>query len=306
MPVTADEIAAVRSFNRCYTRIIGVLGEGLLHTPYSLTEARVIFELGRREVAEVAALRRDLDLDPGYLSRMLARFESDGLIVRERAPGDARRQVARLTPAGRDVQEMLDKRAGEDIGALLERVPQTDRARLLTAMRTVQNLLAEPAPRSPVVLRQPRPGDLGWVVQRNGELYAAEYGWDHTYEALVARIVADFAADHDPGRERAWIAELDGERVGAVFCVRREETVAQLRLLLVEPSARGRGVGTRLVDECLRFAAGAGYAEMMLWTNDCLTAARRVYERAGFVLESQEPHHSFGRDLVGQYWRRPL
>ncbi|WP_241661497.1 bifunctional helix-turn-helix transcriptional regulator/GNAT family N-acetyltransferase [Thermomonospora catenispora] len=306
MPVTTDEIAAVRSFNRCYTQIIGVLGEGLLHTPYSLTEARVLFELGRREITQVAELRRDLGLDPGYLSRMLARFESDGLIVRERAPEDARRQVVRLTPAGRRVRETLDGRAREDVGALLERVPEGERPRLLEAMRTVQRLLTGPAPRSSIVLREPRPGDLGWMVERNGALYAAEHGWDHTYEALVARIVADFAADHDPRRERVWIAELDGERAGAVMCVRREETVAQLRLLLVEPFARGRGVGTRLVEECLRFAAEAGYTEMMLWTNDCLTAARRIYERAGFELESEEPHHSFGQDLVGQYWRRSL
>ncbi|HEX2312378.1 MAG TPA: helix-turn-helix domain-containing GNAT family N-acetyltransferase [Thermomonospora sp.] len=307
MPVPAADIAAVRGFNRFYTGVIGVLGEGMLRSPYSLTEARVVFELGRRERTEVVALRRDLGLDPGYLSRMLTRFENDGLVVRERSADDARRQVVRLTPAGRDLYATLDRRSSEDIGALLERLPGPRRRRLLDAMRTVEGILGAPSDgKEPCVLRPLRPGDLGWVVQRNGALYAEEYGWDSTYEALVARIVADYVEHHDPERENAWIAEAGGEPVGCVFCVRKDDRTAQLRLLLVEPSARGLGVGTRLVDECLRFAAGAGYAEMMLWTNDCLDAARRVYQRAGFVLESEEPHHSFGRDLVGQIWRRPL
>lgn len=306
MTVAAADIAAVRRFNRFYTGVIGVLGEGLVRTPYSLTEARVIFELAQREATEVVALRRDLGLDPGYLSRMLARFESDGLVTRERSAGDARRQVVRLTRAGRDACALLDERSSEDVGAMLARLPAGRRSRLIAAMRTVRRLLQEPPGPDECVLRPPRPGDFGWVVQRNGALYAEEHGWDHTFEALVARIVADFAEDHDPRREAAWIAELDGEPVGCVFCVRRDDTVAQLRLLLVEPSARGMGVGSRLVDECLRFAAGAGYCEIMLWTNDCLEAARRIYQRAGFELESEEPHHSFGRDLVGQYWRRRL
>ncbi|SEG07054.1 DNA-binding transcriptional regulator, MarR family [Thermomonospora echinospora] len=306
MSVTTGDIAAVRRFNRFYTGVIGVLGEGLVRTPYSLTEARVIFELAQREATEVVALRRDLDLDPGYLSRMLARFESQGLVARERSAEDARRQVVRLTGTGRDVYAMLDERSSQDIEAMLARLPAGRRDRLIGAMRTLQHLLQEPAGRGECVLRPPRPGDFGWVVQRNGALYAEEYGWDRTYEALVARIVAGFAEDHDPRREAAWIAELDGEPVGSVFCVRKDDTTAQLRLLLVEPSARGTGIGSRLVDECLRFAKGAGYAEIMLWTNDCLADARRVYQRAGFELRDEEPHHSFGHDLVGQYWGRPL
>lgn len=308
MTVSAAEVAAARAFNRFYTTLIGVLGEGLLRTPYSLTEARVLFELAQREEAEVVLLRRALDLDPGYLSRMLARFEADGLIVRARSADDARRQVARLTAAGREVFERLDRLSAEDVGALLGRVPQARRPQLIAAMRTIQELLADP-PRRPsrqVDLRPPRAGDFGWVVQRNGAVYAAEYGWDSTYEALVARIVAGYIEQHDPARESAWLADLDGEPVGCVFCVRKDDAVAQLRLLLVDPRARGMGIGERLVAECLRFAAGAGYGEIMLWTNDCLTAARRIYERAGFELERQEPHHSFGQDLTGQFWRRRL
>jgi DNA-binding MarR family transcriptional regulator/GNAT superfamily N-acetyltransferase len=300
-------VAAVRDFNRFYTRVIGVLSEGLVRTPYSLTEARVIFELAQRDRTEVTALRRDLDLDPGYLSRMLGRFESDGLVARETSTVDARRQVVRLTKQGRAAYRTLDHRSAEDVGRLLGRLDDGQQRRLLAAMTEVRDLL-DGAPKQPpeLTLREPGPGDLGWVVARNGAIYAAEYGWDATYEALVARIVADFVEHRDPERERGWIAELDGERVGCVFCVKADTTTAKLRLLLVEPAARGNGVGGRLVDECVRFARGAGYTAMTLWTNDVLRAARRSYERAGFTLVAREPHHSFGHDLVGETWRRTL
>ncbi len=309
-------VQAVRAFNRFYTSVIGVLHEGLLRTPYTLTEARVVFELAQRgpgEHSEVSELRRALDLDAGYLSRLLARFEADGLVARRPAAGDARKQVVRLTDQGRQVFAMLDARSAEEIRALLQDLPDADLARLLAAMATIRELLEDPAlpavasprPRT-VVLRAPEPGEYGWVVARHGALYAAEYGWDATFEALVARIVADHLTGHDPRREAAWIAELDGRPAGCVFCVARDAATAQLRILLVEPGARGLGIGTRLVGECLRFARDAGYERITLWTNDVLTAARRIYEAAGFELVEQEAHHSFGQDLVGQYWSKTL
>ncbi len=323
MPSDTARVAAVRDFNRFYTRVIGVLSEGLVRTPYSLTEARVIFELAQRDRTEVTALRRDLGLDPGYLSRMLGRFESDGLVAREMSTVDARRQVVGLTDQGHQAFKTLDHRSAEDIGRLLDRLDEGQQRRLLAAMAEVRGLLdgertrgrgpepeRKPGPARALTLREPGPGDLGWVVARNGAIYAEEYGWDATYEALVARIVADFVEHRDPARERGWIAELDGERVGCVFCVKAHETAddttAKLRLLLVEPAARGTGVGGRLVDECLEFARGAGYTAMTLWTNDVLRAARRIYQRAGFTLVDSEPHHSFGHDLVGETWRRAL
>jgi DNA-binding MarR family transcriptional regulator/GNAT superfamily N-acetyltransferase len=305
-PVDEAAVATVRGFNRFYTGVIGVLHEGLVGTPYSLTEARVIFELAQREATQVAELRRALDLDGGYLSRMLTRFEASGLVTKERSPADARRQIIRLTASGRDAYKTLDQRADEEIRALLAELGGDRRRRLIAAMETVQGVLGD-APRPPAyVLRPLRPGDIGWVVHRHGLLYAEEYGWDHTFEALVARIVADYVEQRDPRREAAWIAEVDGEPAGSIFCVRKDDEVAQLRLLLVDPRVRGMGIGGRLVRECLRFAATAGYSQIMLWTNDVLTAARRVYERAGFELESEEAHRSFGHDLVGQFWRRGL
>ncbi|WUI02274.1 helix-turn-helix domain-containing GNAT family N-acetyltransferase [Spirillospora sp. NBC_00431] len=309
MAVTDADIGTVRAFNRFYTGVIGVLAEGFVRSPYSLTEARVIFELAQREDTEVLALRRALGLDAGYLSRMLTRFEADGLLTRERSPGDARRQVVRLTPRGREVFASLDEGAVTEIRGLLDGLPAADRHRLLAAMRTVQGILGD-RPRRPagdVVLRPLRPGDLGWVVERNGALYDVECGWDRTYEALVAKVVSDYVQDHDPERENAWIAESGGVRVGGVFCVRRDDGVAQLRLLHVEPEARGLGVGARLVDECVRFAAGAGYTEMMLWTTALQRPAHRVYERAGFVLEEEEaPVECFGGVVRGQVWRKKL
>jgi DNA-binding MarR family transcriptional regulator/GNAT superfamily N-acetyltransferase len=288
-----------------------VLDEGLLHSPYSVTEARVIFELAQRELTHLADLRRDLGIDAGYMSRITARLEADGLVLRERSSTDARRQVLRLTEQGRAVFDMLDGRSAEQATQLLGRMPDPVQRRVVAAMDTIRAAFGDGATSaatspSTVVLRPPGPGDLGWVVARHGSLYAAEYGWDETFEGLVARIVGDFAADHDPRREAVWIAEIDGEPVGCVFCVAADETTAKLRLLLVEPTARGRGVGRRLVDECVRFARRAGYRSMVLWTNDVLVSARRIYEAAGFTLVDEDPHHSFGHDLVGQHWSLEL
>lgn len=303
---SSEAVAAFRSFNRFYTNLIGVLKEGVHRTPYSLTEARVIFELAQDGVMETADLRRTLNLDAGYLSRILARLESEGLARRQRSSSDRRRQTISLTRHGRSAFKALDRRSSEEVRALLTPLTVEDQHRLLGATELIRTILDD-APRSfSYLLRPPVPGDYGWVVNRHGVLYAHEYGWDESFEALVARIVADYIDHRDLRREGAWIAEMDGEPVGCVFCVRREEKVAQLRLMLVEPRARGRGIGTRLVQECLRFAGRVGYERIMLWTNDVLHDARRVYERAGFELIESEEHHSFGRDLIGQYWSRSL
>jgi DNA-binding MarR family transcriptional regulator/GNAT superfamily N-acetyltransferase len=305
-------VAEVRAFTRFYTAVIGVLDEGLLGTPYSVTEARVLFELAQSDATDVADLRRGLRLDSGYMSRIAARLEADGLVTRAPSGRDARRQVLALTPRGREVFADLDARSADQVAHLLDKLGEADQERLVTAMGTVRSMLGAaqgdglPATARTVVLREPGPGDLGWVVARHGSVYAAEYGWNAEFEGLVARIVADYAAAHDPRREAAWIAELDGEPVGCVFCVARDDTTAQLRILLVDPAARGLGIGARLVAECLRFATAAGYESMMLWTNDVLTSARRIYEAAGFRLVDEEPHHSFGQDLVGQVWERRL
>jgi DNA-binding MarR family transcriptional regulator/GNAT superfamily N-acetyltransferase len=304
--VTDAEVAAVRDFNRFYTNVLGWLREGLLDTPYSLTEARVIFELAREDQTEAGQLRRWLDIDAGYLSRILARFEADGIVGRSRSPQDARRQVIGLTATGRAVFAKLDALSASQVRGLLAGLPAGRRASLLSGMAGIREALDGAPGRDTLVLRAPVPGELGWVVQRNGARYAAEYGWDESYEALVARIVADYAARADHKREAAWIAELDGQPAGCVFCMRKSDDVAQLRLLLVEPHLRGRGIGERLVAECVAFARRTGYREIVLWTNDVLHAARRIYQRAGFELVSSEEHHSFGHDLVAQDWRLPL
>ena len=304
---TVDRVAAVRAFNRFYTRRIGVLGEGFLRTPHSLTEARVLYELGRRDVVEVAELRRDLEIDAGYLSRLLSRLEEQALVTRERSKEDGRRQRVRLTEAGGAAFAELDGRSAAEIGELLDGLGEERQRRLVAAMQVIAGLLDDdPRADAAVVLRAPHPGDYGWIVQRHGAQYAEEYGWDETFEALVARIVADYAEHHDPRREAAWIAEVDGEPVGCVLCVRKDDATAQLRLLLVDPRARGRGIGGRLIDECLRFARRTGYEQIVLWTNDVLHAARRLYERAGFELVDSGEHHAFGHDLVEQTWSRGL
>jgi DNA-binding MarR family transcriptional regulator/GNAT superfamily N-acetyltransferase len=304
--MSIDQVAEVRGFNRFYTRVLGLLEEGLAHTAYSLTEARVLFEVAHNEPAGVADLRRRLGVDAGYLSRILARFESAGLVVRERAADDARRQLVRLTPRGRSEFADLDARSAADVRRLLDSVSEPGQQRLSDAMRTIESLLTDRAGRAKPVLRELRAGDLGWVVERHGVLYAAEYGWDDTFEALVARIVADYVDQRDPRRDNAWIAEVDGERVGTVFCVHRDAAVAQLRLLIVEPSARGMGIGSSLVDACVEFARDAGYREMVLWTNSILADARRIYQRAGFELVDEAPNPAFGQKLTAQNWRLAL
>ncbi|MEN3535657.1 helix-turn-helix domain-containing GNAT family N-acetyltransferase [Microbispora sp. ZYX-F-249] len=301
-----DIVPEVRAFNRFYTSVIGVLGAGMHDTPYSLTEARVLFELGTRESADTAGIRGMLGLDAGYLSRILTRFETDGLVSRERSAEDARRQVVRLTPKGRDTFAVLDRRSATEIETLLAKLTDPERRRLVSAMATVRSLLEPAERREPYVIRPPRAGDLGWVVHRHGALYGQEYGWGVAFEALVARIVADYVEDHDPRREGCWIAEVRGEPVGSVFCVRKDDTTAQLRLLLVEPSARGMGIGGRLVEECLRFAAAAGYRRIMLWTRDVLASARRIYQAAGFELLEQHPGEESGTLVNDQIWGRDL
>lgn len=306
--IEAKRVAAVRAFTRSYTSVIDVLQEGLLRSPYTLAEARVLFELAHRTPVEVAEVRSVLGLDGGYLSRMLARFETDGLLTRRSSPDDARRQVVVLTDQGVGVARMLEDRSDEQVRGLLAPLGESDQRRLVAAMEAIRSLLAPGAGgvRAPVALRPPGPGDYGWVVQRHGALYAAEYGWNETFEALVARIVADYVERRDASREAAWIAELDGAPAGCVFCVCADDDTARVRILLVEPAARGRGIGALLVQECLRFARTAGYRRITLWTNDVLVAARRIYEAAGFELVDEEPHRSFGHDLVGQRWARDL
>ncbi|MEV6940905.1 helix-turn-helix domain-containing GNAT family N-acetyltransferase [Streptomyces sp. NPDC051172] len=300
----------IRTFNRFYTNVIGALDYSRqLYAPYTLTESRVLYELAHSPRTDAADLRAELSLDAGYLSRILNKFEEDGLIERTPSAGDSRRRRVSLTPRGRETAALLAERANESVGALLSTVPSAERPRLAEAMRAVREILSEGrAPRrEDVVLREPGPGDLGWIVQRNAALYAAEYGFNADYEGLVARIVADFAEDHDPHLERVWIAELDGRPVGCVMCVRDEAPgTARLRLLLVEPDARGLGIGDQLVRAVVDFARGVGHRELVLWTNDVLAAARRIYQRHGFVLVAEKPHRSFGKDLNGQDWRLDL
>jgi DNA-binding MarR family transcriptional regulator/GNAT superfamily N-acetyltransferase len=299
-------IAQVRSFNRFYTSVIGVLDEGLLSTPYTLTEARLLFELAQRPESEVGRLREQLNLDAGYLSRLLGKFETAGLVERARSQTDARRQVVRLTPEGRAVFETLDGRSVAEIRDLLDKLPTEQRHRLLAAMGTIQDVLDPQRSPEPYTLRGLRAGDLGWVTERHAVYYAEEFGFDLTYEALVGKVAAGYAEQADPAWENAWIAELDREPVGSVFCMRATEGVAQLRLLLLERQARGLGIGARLVEECLRFAREAGYTEMILWTVAGLPASRHLYVKAGFELESELPEHRFGQDIVGQWWRLRL
>ena len=299
-------IAAVRRFNRFYTRQIGVLGD-YLDSPFSLTETRVLYELAHREGLTAAVLAVELGLDAGYLSRILRRFEHRGYLQRARSKADGRRAHLTLTPRGRKAFAPLDVRSRDEVGALLGRLPAAKQERLVEALRTVEDLLAAPAERpSHYVLRAHQPGDMGWVVHRHAVLYTEEFGWNEEFEALVAGVVADFVKRYDPRRDRCWIAEKDGQPLGSVFCVKRSKSVAQLRLLLLEPSARGVGLGARLVDECVRFARGAGYRTLTLWTNSVLVAARHLYQAAGFKLVASEPHHSFGHDLVGETWELRL
>ncbi|MFG1701757.1 GNAT family N-acetyltransferase [Nonomuraea sp. M3C6] len=301
--LTEARVSEVRVFNRFYTKVIGALQAGMLDSPYSLTEVRVLFELARAELMETGDLRGLLDLDAGYLSRILTRLDGDGLIVRERSASDARRQLVRLTPAGSGTFAGLDRRSAEEVERLLSGLAEEDQQRLVASMATIRRLLGSAGSgREPYVIRPPRTGDLGWVAYRHGVLYSEEYGWGTGFEQLVAGIVAGF----DFSRDAGWIAEVDGERAGCVFCVRQDDTTAKLRLLLVEPSARGLGLGRRLVEECLRHARAEGYKRITLWTRDCLVSARRIYQAAGFELESEEQGRENGIELIEQVWSRDL
>jgi DNA-binding MarR family transcriptional regulator/GNAT superfamily N-acetyltransferase len=302
-----QRVEAVRRFNRFYTQRIGALREGLLGNPFSLTEARVIYELARHERVTAAELGKELGLDAGYLSRILHRFRRQGLVEAQPCESDGRRSLLALTEAGRAAFFRLDTASRGEVGAMLARLPPSEQQRLVSAMDTIEEVLGgRPEPRVPYVLRSHQPGDIGWVVHRHGVLYAEEYGWDERFEALVAEVAAKFIQNFNPRRERCWIAEREGEIVGSVFLVEASAEVAQLRLLLVEPKARGLGIGRRLVDECIRFARRTGYRRMTLWTQSVLHAARRIYENAGFRLVREEPHNHFGPDLVSQVWEMDL
>ncbi|MEO7908951.1 MAG: helix-turn-helix domain-containing GNAT family N-acetyltransferase [Roseiflexaceae bacterium] len=302
-----QRVAAIRRFNRFYTHQIGVLNEGLLNSLFTLAEARVIYELAHHEQTTAGALGSQLGLDAGYLSRMLQSFKRRGLIDTQADADDRRQRVLRLTQAGQEAFAVLNARSYSQIEAMLNQLAFGDQQRLVAAMRSIEDLLgARPESAVPYILRPHQPGDIGWVVHRHGLLYAAEYGWDERFEALVASVVAHFIQDYDPKRERCWIAEMNGEIVGSVFLVKQSDSVAKLRLLLVEPKARGLGIGTRLVGECMRLARQLGYTTLTLWTNSVLLSARHIYVQAGFQLVSQEPHHSFGRDLVGETWELAL
>jgi DNA-binding MarR family transcriptional regulator/GNAT superfamily N-acetyltransferase len=303
--VDPGRVAAVRRFNRYYTRRIGVLDEGLLHSPYSLTEVRVLYELAHASGLTARDLARGLGLDAGYLSRILQAFEKRGFVTRGTAADDARQRPLGLTAEGRRAFAPLDRRSQKEIAAMLTPIAEAEQARLTGAMGAIERILDGTA-EGPFVLRTHRPGDMGWVVQAHGEIYFREYGWDERFEALVAHIAAAFIDKFDASRERCWIAERDGERVGSVFLVRKSAAVAKLRLLIVDPKARGAGLGKLLVGECIRFARECGYRTITLWTQQNLTAARRIYEAAGFKLVEREKHAMFGVPLVGETWELDL
>lgn len=304
------QVELVRRFNRFYTRKIGVLEEGLLASPFTLTQARILFELGTRQTTTAGELIDILGLDPGYLSRILQSFVQKRLVTRERSMEDGRRAQLSLTAKGRRAFGELDRKSRASTGDLVSPLSPSQRKRLLGAMQALQETLSEPdAARTPVItIREHQIGDMGWAIEQHGRLYAEEFGWNGEFEALVATLFARFAANRDPASERFWVAEVNAERVGCVFVVRNEKDprAAQLRCLLVDPRARGLGLGRRLVDECIQFARSVGYERMLLWTNDVLTAARRIYGSAGFSLVEESPHRSFGHDLVGQVWARTL
>jgi DNA-binding MarR family transcriptional regulator/GNAT superfamily N-acetyltransferase len=299
----AARVDAMRRFNRFYTRKIGVLQEGLLRSPFSLAEARVLYEVAHRDRPRAAELGKELGLDAGYLSRILRGLRKRGLVDRRPSEADGRTSLLGLTRRGKAAFATLDERSRQEIGAMLTPLPSPGQSRLVEAMGTIERLLGgSPRTAAPYLLRSHQPGDMGWVVHRHGVLYAQEYGWDERFEGLVAEIVARFVKGFDPRRERCWMAEREGEVVGSVFLVKQSATVARLRLMLVEPRARGLGIGTRLAGECIRFARQAGYRKITLWTNSVLKAARHIYEQSGFRLVHEGPHTSFGHDLVGETW----
>jgi DNA-binding MarR family transcriptional regulator/GNAT superfamily N-acetyltransferase len=306
-PNSDHQISAVRAFNRFYTRRLGVLGQQLLKSPFSLSEARVLYELANRADPAAKEIGIELGLDPGYLSRIILNFDETGLITRKPLATDRRQYRLSLTARGRQAFAKLDRNSHDEVADMLATLPRGGRERLVAAMAAIERLLDPsevPAPRA--ILREPRPGDMGWVVQSHGSLYAGEYGFDSSFEGLVAEIAARFLASFDASRERCWIAELDGTQVGSVFLVRHSDDVAKLRLLLVDPAGRGQGLGQRLVAECIAFARACGYRKITLWTQSILVAARKIYQQAGFALVATEPHRSFGQSLIGETWELKL
>lgn len=301
MDLLADDIDAIRQFNRAYTRRIGLLNRGLLDSEFSLVEARILYELAYRETSTAAELAAFLTLDPGYLSRLLSGLAKCGFVSRAPSEQDRRALALRLTSAGRDAFAELDRRSKAEVGEMLGGLSTARRRELIGAMATVERHL-NGGKAVEIRIRTHEPGDLGWIVERHGAVYARDYGFDSGFEALVAEIAAKFLKDFEPARERCWIAELDGRPVGSVMLVRESHEIAKLRLLLVEAEARGLGLGRQLVETCLAFARAAGYREVALWTNSILDEARGLYESLGFTLLKETPHHSFGRDLVGQDW----
>ncbi|ELX09346.1 putative transcriptional regulator protein [Janthinobacterium sp. HH01] len=310
VPVADDRVAAVRSFNRFFTRQIGVLREGLLHSEYTLTEMRVLYELAHHGDQPAAVLGRDLGLDRGYLSRILAKFEGAGLVSRVPSATDGRTKLLHMTARGRAVYEPLDRRSREEVGDLLARFGESDQLRMLDAMQTIQQLLDESSGlkyAQPFVLRPHRAGDMAWITRRHGALYTSEQGWDDSFETLVGEICADFERHFDPALEQCWIAEMAGQPVGSIALARSgEEGVGKLRLLLVDEPARGYGLGSRLVDECHRFARAAGYRKMRLWTTDQQKEARRIYLGKGYALVAEEPVFAFGQRMVNETWELDL
>jgi DNA-binding MarR family transcriptional regulator/N-acetylglutamate synthase-like GNAT family acetyltransferase len=322
-----EHVATVRAFNRFYTRRIGLLNGAILASEFSLPEMRVLWEISHKDWITAKEIEQRLGMDRGYVSRIINAFQEGGLVTSEANAHDGRVKNLKLTRKGLHRMLAFEKRSSAEIHGIIGKLPGGGQDRLVAAMRTIESLLEPPestvesllasrgaaagsrAPHegaSPIVLREPRPGDFGWVVHRHGALYAQEYGWDATFEAMVAEIVAKFVRNYQPARERCWIAEHAGDIAGCVFLVERSAHVAQLRLLLVEPSKRGMGIGKTLVGECIRFARAAGYRKVMLWTHDILHSALRIYERAGFKRVAKEKHYSFGRDLVGQTWEKKV
>ncbi|KON90452.1 MarR family transcriptional regulator [Sporosarcina globispora] len=304
-----ERINAVRHFNRFMTRQIGALREGLLHSPYSLTESRILFEIANNDNLTASKLIHELGLDAGYLSRILARFEEKGLIYKERSAADARQRILKLTPEGAKAFSQLNERSYNEIAELLGELPESEQEQLVNAMKTVEGLLGKKESlkySGPYFLRQHEPGDMGWVVRQHGISYSKEYGWDESFEALVSQIAADFINNFNPKRERCWIAEMNGEIVGSIFVVEGDEYMAKLRLLIVDPKARGLGLGSQLVEECINFSRRTGYKKLVLWTNSVLKEARHIYQKKGFKLVNEEKHHSFGQDLIGETWELSL
>ncbi len=309
MPETNEHVAALRRFNRFYTQRIGVLREGWVSSPFSLAQARVLYELIQRDRPTATDLATDLGLDPGYLSRMLRDFEAAGLICRQASETDGRRSLLSITERGRKRFAPVEAHTEAEVRGMLDPLAPADRAKLVGALRTIERVLGPESrseSRSTYILRPPRPGDLGWIVSRHAILYAHEYGWTEPFEGLCAQIVADFVNNFDSRRERCWIAETDGESAGCVMLVKDTDEVARLRLLLVEPFARGLGIGGRLVDECVQFARATGYRKITLWTHSVLLPARHLYQQAGFRLVSSEPRRSWGQDVVSEIWDLPL